>query len=118
MSRKLDDLDPSFRPVVFELLARLTEQGLYVVIVDTLRTPEEHARNLAKGVSWAPHSRHLDGLAIDLCPVESYVAGRSKLRWDADAPGWQVIGAVGERLGLRWGGRWKQRDLGHLEWQP
>ena len=118
MSRRLDDLDARFRPVVFELLARLTEQGCYVVIVDTLRTPEEQARHLAKGVSWTPHSRHLDGLAIDLCLLDSYVAGRSKLRWDAAAPGWAVLGATGERLGLRWGGRWKHRDLGHLEWQP
>lgn len=115
MSRRLDDLDPRFRPLVFELLARLTEQQIFVVIVDTLRTPAEHAENLRRGVSWTTRSKHLDGLAIDLCPIATYATHRSKLDWDATNPDWQKIGTIGERLGLRWGGRWAQRDLGHLE---
>jgi hypothetical protein len=48
MSRRLDDLDPRFRPLAFEFLARLTEAGIHVMIVDTLRTPAEHAANLAR----------------------------------------------------------------------
>ena len=117
MSRKLDDLSPRFRPLAVELLARLTEVGIAVMIIDTLRTPEEHAANLAAGVSWTARSKHLDGDAIDICPFEVYdVAGPDKLLWDAAAPVWQKIGTIGEALGLRWGGRWRQKDMGHFEY--
>jgi hypothetical protein len=87
-----------------------------VVIVDTLRTPAEHAANLAKGVSWTTRSRHLDGDAIDICPYATWDAhGPDKLNWDAADPVWQRLGAIGEAIGLRWGGRWKQQDWGHFE---
>ena len=41
--------------------------------------------------------------------------GPEKLQWDADDEIWHRIGEIGESLGLRWGGRWKQRDMGHFE---
>lgn len=112
MSRKLADLSPRFRPLAYQLLAHCVEQQIPVRIIDTLRTPEEHAANLAKGVSWTTHSKHLDGDAIDLCLWD---AGANKLLWDGADPRWEKLGAIGEALGLRWGGRWKQRDLGHFE---
>jgi hypothetical protein len=116
MSNKLDDLHPKFKPLAIELLARCVEARIPVVIVDTLRTPAEHAENLRKGVSWTKHSKHLDGLAIDVCPLRSYMGpGTTKLNWDSVNPNWEKIGLLGESLGLRWGGRWKQRDLGHFE---
>ena len=117
MSRALDDLSPRFRPLAFELLARLVEAGVSVVVVDTLRTAEEHAENLRRGVSWTAHSKHLDGDAIDVCPLEEYILhGPKKLQWNASDPVWQTIGRIGEEIGLRWGGRWKVRDLGHFEY--
>jgi peptidoglycan L-alanyl-D-glutamate endopeptidase CwlK len=117
MSRRLDDLDPRFRPLAIELLARCVEQGIAVMVIDTLRTPEEHAANLANGVSWTQRSKHLDGLAIDICPYHSWqLHGPDKLQWDATDPAWTAIGRIGEELGLRWGGRWKQKDLGHFEY--
>ena len=116
MSRRLDDLDPRFRPRAFELLARCTEAGIVVLIVDTLRTPEEHAENLRRGVSWTIRSKHLDGLAIDVCPYETYALyGPDKLRWDEADPIWARLGIIGEKLGLRWGGRWATKDFGHFE---
>jgi len=119
MSRRLDDLSPRFRPLAVELLARLTEAGIPVLIIDTLRTPAEHAANLAKGVSWTTHSKHLDGDAIDICPFAIYDAhGPDKLLWDANDPIWQRIGAVGKTVsGIKWGGDWKTTpDLGHFEY--
>src|SRR5688572_9803325 len=98
MSRKLDDLSSDLKPKVFELLARLTERGFAILIVDTLRTESEHAANLAKGVSWTARSKHLPRKlrgwptsdvnaeksdAIDLCPWEHYDAhGPDKLGWE------------------------------------
>ena len=116
MSLKLDDLSPRFRPLAIELLARCTEQRIPIVIVDTLRTPDEHKQNLFKGVSWTNHSKHLDGDAIDICPFSTYDAhGSNKLLWDGGDPIWQRLGAIGEALGLRWGGRWSKPDMGHFE---
>lgn len=117
MSRRLNDLSPGFRPVAIELLARLTEAGICVMIIDTLRTAEEQAANIARGVSWTQNSKHLTGDAIDVCPYSQFnLHGPDKLQWDAADPVWQRIGEIGESLGLRWGGRWKQRDLGHFEY--
>lgn len=118
MSRRLNDLSPRFRPLAVELLARLVEAQIPVLIIDTLRTPAEQAENLRKGVSWTPHSKHLTGDAIDLCPYAVFdLHGPDKLQWDASDPVWQQIGPIGEALGLRWGGRWKVKDMGHFEYQ-
>ena len=118
VSRQLDDLSPRFKPLAIELLARCVEQGIHVLIVDTLRTPAEHAENLRKGVSWTTRSKHLDGDAIDVCPYEIYTLapGGDKLAWNAAHSVWEKIGLLGEALGLRWGGRWKQKDYGHFEY--
>lgn len=117
MSRRLDDLAPDVQPRACLFLARLTEAGIHVLIVDTLRTPEEQAANIAKGVSWTTNSKHLTGRAIDVCPYEIYqLHGADKLEWDASAPVWQKIGTIAESTGGRWGGRWQQKDMGHVEW--
>jgi hypothetical protein len=116
MSRRLDDLSADFKPLAMAFLARLTEAGIHVLIVDTLRTPAEHAHNLANGTSWINHSKHLDGDAIDVCPYALYdLTGPDKLQWDATDPIWQKIGRIGESVGLKWGGRWMKRDMGHFE---
>lgn len=99
------------------LLARLVEARIPVVIVNTRRTDAEQAEALAKHVSWVPRSKHQDGLAIDIAPYETYAAhGMNKVLWDGSDPIWMRLGAIGEHLGLRWGGRWTVKDLGHFEY--
>lgn len=117
MSRRLADLSERFRPIACQLLACCVEAGIPVVIVDTLRTPAEQAANVAKGVSWTTHSKHLTGDAIDICPYSTWDAhGPDKLNWDVSDPVWTKLGTLGEALGLRWGGRWKVKDMGHFEY--
>lgn len=116
MSRLLNDLNPEFRNRVYVFLAKLVEANIPITIIDTLRTQEEHEANLLKGVSWTKHSKHLDGLAIDICPYSIFNEnGPDKLNWDATAQVWDKIGSIGESVGLVWGGRWKQKDMGHFE---
>ena len=122
MSRLLDDLTPHFKEIVFEFLARLTEARIQVMIIDTLRTPEEQAENMKNGVSWTMDSKHLpnpiDGKAqaIDICPYEVYqIEGFDKLLWDGSKPVWRKIGEIGEKVGLKWGGRWLKRDYSHFQ---
>ena len=120
MDTSLDSLDPVFKPLVFALLARLTEQRLAVCIVNTRRTQAEQDAAVARGVSWVPHSKHQDGLAIDLAPYSVWALhGDSKIDWDAHDPAWLAMGKIGEALGLRWGGRWVNTpDYGHFEYVP
>ena len=119
MSRKLDDLSPRFKTLAIELLARTVEAGIPVLVVDTLRTPSEHAENLRRGVSWTTRSKHLDGDAIDIVPYSQYdLHGPDKLQWDAGDPIWQKLGALGKALGLRWGGDWRVKDMSHFEYVP
>ena len=123
MSRSLEDLTPEMRALTVEFLARLVELGLLIMLVDTLRTPEEQEQNILKGVSWTKNSRHLPqepsgkSDAIDLCPYSEFsLHGPDKLQWNGEDPVWEKIGEIGESLGLEWGGRWKQRDLGHFKY--
>lgn len=116
MSRRLLDLDDALAPKVVELILRCAEAGIGVVLIDTLRTEEEHRRNVAAGVSWVKRSRHLPNgrgkaEAVDLAPE---ICTREK-GWAPAHPHWQKMGEIGESLGLVWGGRWKVRDLGHFE---
>jgi hypothetical protein len=114
--RKLDDLATLFRPLAYQLLARLVEAGIFVLVVETFRTEAQHQEDVASGHSWVQHSKHQDGLAIDICPYDIYsLHGEDKLQWDANDPVWQRIGSIGESLGLTWGGKWAQRDMGHFE---
>jgi peptidoglycan LD-endopeptidase CwlK len=122
-SRKLNDIAPECRSIFFELLARCSEVGIPVYVVDTLRSSQEQAENIKKGVSWTTNSKHLpqppSGLsyAIDICPYEIYnLHGPDKLQWNNSEPAWQVLGKIGESLGLRWGGRWQKKDMGHFEY--
>ena len=127
MSRSLDDLSGRMRPRVVELLARCCEARLIVIIVQTIRTDEEHQANLLEGTSWIDVSNHLDGRAyrntvpgsdaIDLALFDLYqLHGPDKLQWDVEDPAWQKLGRIGEKVGLQWGGRWRTTpDCGHFE---
>jgi peptidoglycan L-alanyl-D-glutamate endopeptidase CwlK len=118
MSRRLDDLSPRFKPLACLFLARLMEADIPVKIVDTLRTPEEQAHNIAKGVSWTMRSKHLTGDAMDVCPYAIFALdGPDRLQWDTADPVWTRIGKIAEGCGLTWGGRWQQRDMGHVEYK-
>jgi len=114
--RKLDDLDPRFLPIVFQLLARFVEAGIPVLIVETRRSEAQHQADLASGHSWIVHSLHQDGLAMDVCPYAVWQeTGDDKLQWLGSDPLWLRLGVIGEGLGLDWGGRWARRDLGHFQ---
>lgn len=135
MSRALDDLSNSFQPLAYALIARCVGRGLAVLITDTLRTVEEQEAFLAAGTSGTRLSRHLPRRlrwplvtppapkdaekadAMDLVPYSVYqLHGPDKAQWDTKDPAWGIIGEEAEKLGLRWGGRWRDPfDPGHVE---
>lgn len=119
MSRALDDLSPRFRPLAFEFLARLTEAHIQVLITFTLRTAAEQAEAVRTGHSQVAHSKHQDGDAMDVVPYSQFLLkGDDKLQWDTSDPVWPKIGAIAERLGLRWGGRFRPLNAQGVGWDP
>lgn len=131
--RSLNNLSAEFRPYAMEIVARVVERGVAIMIVQTLRTEAEHLANLAAGTSKVSKSKHLPRSlrgfvlgsdlgksdAIDLAPYDQYnLHGPDKMQWNPKDPAWLVIGEVVESLGkvVRWGGRWNSpSDPGHVE---
>ncbi len=115
MITDLRALHPYFRDRVTELLKACKEKGIELAIVETYRTHAKQFEYKSMGrkytSSGAGRSKHQYGLAIDVVPIIDSVAV-----WDNPAL-WRKVGVVGEKLGLRWGGRWrKPYDPGHFEW--
>lgn len=120
VSRDLNDLCPCVRKKVDALIAdaRVTE-GIAVTVVETLRDQLRQAYYLKAGVSWTARSRHLPqpphgkALAVDLAPSE-YLAMKGA-NWFPQGVYWDVLGALGKKVGLVWGGDWKVKDRPHFE---
>jgi peptidoglycan L-alanyl-D-glutamate endopeptidase CwlK len=63
------------------------------------------------------HQTHSDGYswAVDCCFLDDPQLPGTEEMWSANRP-WALYGALGESLGLVWGGRWHAPvDLAHLE---
>ncbi|HPM30945.1 MAG TPA: M15 family metallopeptidase [Chryseolinea sp.] len=115
MIADVDALNPYFRDKVLELIKQCKLKGIELAIVETYRTHAKQHEYKTMGKKYtsssAGRSKHQYGLAIDVVPVVDSIAV-----WD-NAALWKKIGTTGERLGLRWGGRWKKPfDPGHFEW--
>jgi hypothetical protein len=115
MITDLNALHPYFRDKVKELIIRCKKQGIELAIVETYRTHAKQNEYKTMGKKYTNSkggkSKHQYGLAVDLVPIVNGAA-----IWDNVAL-WRKVGIQGEKLGLRWGGRWKKPyDPGHFEW--
>ena len=115
MIADLQALHPFFRDKVMELISVCKSMGIELAIVESYRTKAKQAEYFAMGNQYTStpggHSRHQYGMAVDVVPVVDSVAVWNNSRL------WKKIGIAGERLGLRWGGRWRVLyDPGHFEW--
>lgn len=100
-----------------KLIALCEAEGIELLVTSTLRTFEEQAKLYAMGRT-APgnkvtnarpgESLHNFGCAVDVVPLV-----HGKAVWDNNM--WPLIGMLGEKLGLTWGGRWKFKDLPHFQ---
>jgi len=115
MITDLNALHPYFRDRVSALIAACKAKGIEIAVVETYRThaKQHEYKTMGKGYtnSGAGKSKHQYGLAVDVVPVVKGVAV-----WNNTIL-WRKVGMMGERLGLRWGGRWRRPyDPGHFEW--
>lgn len=115
MIADLQSLHPYFRDKILELIKICHAKGIELAIVETYRTHTKQKEYKSMGRKYtrsgAGHSKHQYGLAVDVVPLIDSTA-----QWNSIAL-WRKIGVAGERLGLRWGGRWRHPfDPGHFEW--
>lgn len=115
MIADLQSLHPYFRDKVTELIEACRKQGIELAVVESFRTHAKQQEYFGMGRKYTRSkggkSKHQYGLAVDLVPIVDSVAV-----WD-NITLWRKIGVAGEKLGLRWGGRWRAPyDPAHFEW--
>lgn len=109
--RDIHLLHPAFRNKIILLFVEAKKRGIDLFISETYRTPER--QNMFFGMKLTKvrsgGSKHQYGLAIDVIPVingKSYADNHEVLK---------RVGLIGEKLGLKWGGRWRFYDPVHFE---
>lgn len=108
----IEQLLPTWRAKVRELILRMGELGYVAVLHDGLRTEAEAKANAAKGVGIAD-SVHCYGLAADLiCGLHGWQCHKNRCGF------FEVLGREGEALGMVWGGRFSRVDLPHFQAIP
>jgi peptidoglycan L-alanyl-D-glutamate endopeptidase CwlK len=115
MIADLNSLHPYFRDRIYQLINNCRAKGIELAIVESYRTHAKQHEYFTMGRKYTRSkggkSKHQYGLAVDVVPIVDSVAV-----WD-NVILWRKIGVEGEKLGLRWGGRWKSPyDPAHFEW--
>lgn len=120
----LATLEKRFREKVYQVLDAMMAIGWEMVAYDgkrtTLRQQQLYAQGRTKPGKIVTHldgvtkrSKHQDGLAVDCAWVVWKDDGSWDVRWDGGP--WDAYMACAEALGLTCGGKWRLRDLPHLE---
>ncbi len=127
-SRKITDLHPDLQPICQEHVRLAALEGVDALVYCTFRSNTEQDEEYAKGrtkpgaivtnakAGQSKHNFMIDGKpaakAYDMVPV---VNGRAV--WNAKDPAWQVLGRIGEGLGLDWYGHpgSKFREMPHFQ---
>lgn len=96
-----------------DVISAAEDEGLQLKVVSTVRSQLEQDALYARGrttpgpiVTWTRSSAHTRGRAVDFT-----VIGATEYEDDPDA--WELLGAIGESLGGKWGGSFQ--DYGHFE---
>jgi len=120
MSRDINDLEPETRALCLAFLEAAKTKGYNVIITATYRSFAEQDALYAQGRTKpgqrvtnarGGQSNHNYRVAFDMCPLDA--AGKAD--WN-NAAAFKALGAIGESVGLSWGGRWKSfPDMPHFE---
>lgn len=119
--RKWALMDPDFVQRLLLVFKIMREQhGYEMALLEGWRSPERQAmlaglgEHVTRAGAW--QSWHQYGLAADC----AFLRGGKLVISERDPwamRGYELYGQVAESVGLTWGGRWKMRDLGHVEWR-
>jgi len=108
--------------MVARLVARAEASGTPIVVLEWMRSREVQALMVARGASKTMDSKHILGLAVDICFLDD-LKDDGIINYDREK--YRLLGEFWERLGGRWGGRFGETsvgkgdgwDAGHFEWQ-
>lgn len=114
-------LHAEVQPYARALVQRAADHGITIKVISGTRTYEEQNELYAKGRT-APgsivtnarggFSNHNFGIAFDIGVFE----GSS---YRDESPKYKAVGAIGQELGLDWGGNWKSiQDEPHFQLRP
>lgn len=128
-SRRIEDLDERVQEKCKELIKKAKSKGINLLITSTYRDGEQQNLLYAQGRTKigkivtnakSGDSMHNYKLAFDVCILD---ASGKNIIWDLGADtnsnnlkDWDEIGTIGEKLGLAWGGRFKNVDKPHFQW--
>ena len=107
-------LCPCIRSLYLTLMERCREEGIKLLLIETLRALDRQKHYVKIGVSWTLDSFHLPqppndlSLAFDVVPKD-YL--REPL-WMPEGPLWKDVCGIGRGLGMFVGAPWP-RDKGH-----
>jgi len=102
-------LDPAVQDAAIQMVTHVRQIGVPLTVTSSRRSGAEQRALVSAGRSRTMQSKHLTGLAFDV-DVFGFARDEIPLWW------FYQLGALGEQLGLRWGGRWTGfRDYGHFE---
>lgn len=129
-SRRIEDCHPDLQPLVHAFIDRCHENKIDLLITCTYRSGAEQNALYAQGRTAAgkrvtnakagqsAHNFELNGTpaskAIDVVPLVNGkpVWSTSGTNWNL----WKMLGALGESVGLEWGGHWKSiHDYPHFQ---
>jgi len=117
--RRWEALDGDFRQrllLVYRLMRE--DHGYEMVLIEGYRSPQRQTMLAAIGTqvtnASAWQSYHQFGMAAD----SAFMRAGKLVISERDAwalKGYELYGEVAQRVGLSWGGRWQNADLGHVE---
>jgi peptidoglycan L-alanyl-D-glutamate endopeptidase CwlK len=118
MGKEISLLHPKLREKCDLLVSECRKQGINIIITQTLRTKAEQDAIYAQGRTAPgkivtqvkfPNSMHCWGVAFD-------IAVKIGNKVTLDASHYKKVGPIGQKLGLEWGGGWKEfKDYPHFQ---
>lgn len=106
----LREKQAEFAVMFSKLVAFCSITGIRVFVLEWYRTPERQKELVDQGKSWTYNSKHLKGLAVDVCILKG-----KAVSWDNKD--YEPLGAYWvNHCGGVWGGDWKVKDSVHFQY--
>ncbi|MCB9551771.1 MAG: M15 family metallopeptidase [Myxococcales bacterium] len=110
----LAKLHPEVRRMALALYSEAAAAGVELRFISGYRAfKPTSAKARAGRASW-----HEFGMAFDLILAHRRDMKTALRHYDDDEDAWDTVGAIGERLGLKWGLEWGRHEVFHFEWHP
>lgn len=121
-AKNIETLKPEVRLLATKLIETAQEQGINAKVISGYRSYAEQDALYAQGRSKpgqkvtkarGGYSWHNFGMAFDIG-----IFSKDGKTYYGESEAYDVVGKIGESLGLEWGGRWDFYDPPHLQYNP